>query len=71
MINFRDLAIEIAEDGDAIEMLIACLKYMSQDDVEDMLKINGYMNPPEMEEDWDDDQALEEYSLECAFGPEE
>jgi hypothetical protein len=20
---------------------------------------------------WDDDQALEEYSLECAFGPEE
>lgn len=21
--------------------------------------------------DWDDDQALEEYSLECAFGPEE
>lgn len=70
MINFRDLAIEIAEDGDAIEMLIACLKCMSQDDVEDMLKINGYLNPPEME-DWDDDQALEEYSLECAFGPEE
>lgn len=22
-------------------------------------------------EDWDNDQALEEYSLECAFGPEE
>lgn len=23
-------------------MLIACLKYMSQDDVEDMLRINGF-----------------------------
>lgn len=55
MTDFRDLAIEIAEDGDAVEMLICCLKYMSQDDVEDMLKMNGYLNPPEMEEDPFDD----------------
>lgn len=68
--DFRDFALEIAEDGDAYQMLICALKYMSQDDVEDMLKMNGYLNPPEME-DWDDDQALEAYSLECAFGPEE
>lgn len=51
MIDFRSQALEIAEDGDAVEMLICCLKYMSQDDVEDMLKINGFMEPPEMEEE--------------------
>ena len=40
--------------------------------------VNEYLETeaPEEEEGWDlygydDDQALEEYSLECAFGPEE
>jgi len=46
MIDYRDYAIELVEDNgfDAKEMLIACLKYMSQDDVEDMLHINEYPN---------------------------
>ncbi|MFZ9350213.1 MAG: hypothetical protein ACO242_05930 [Candidatus Fonsibacter ubiquis] len=70
MIDFRDLAVELAED-DPMHMLICCLKYMSQDDVEDMLKCNDFLNPPELESHWDDDQELEAYSLECAFGPEE
>jgi hypothetical protein len=69
MIDFRDLALELAE-ADPMHMLMCCIKYMSQDEVEDMLKCNEYLNPPEME-DWDDDQALEQYSLECAYGPEE
>jgi hypothetical protein len=69
MIDFRDLALELAEE-DPMHMLMCCIKYMSQDEVEDMLKCNEYLNPPEME-DWDDDQALEQYSLECAYGPEE
>lgn len=52
MIDFRSQALEIAEDLDATEaMLLCCLKYMSQDDVEDMLKINGWVEPPEFE-DW-------------------
>lgn len=67
MTPFKQLALEIAEEGDAIQMLISCIEYMSEDDVEDMLKMSGYLNPPEM----DDDQELEAYSLECAFGPEE
>ena len=61
MIDYRDRAIELVEDGfDAKQMLIACLKYMSQDDVEDMLHINEY---PDVAEDYyegDDDFALEE-----------
>lgn len=68
MTDFRDLAIELAE-CDPMHMLICCLKYMSQDEVEDMLKVNEFLNPPEFE-DWDDDQALEQFSLDCAYGPE-
>jgi hypothetical protein len=39
----------------------------------DTAQIDEFYNPTE--DDWasyyEDDQALEEYSLECAFGPEE
>lgn len=39
-------------------------------------QIDDQFNPTEEDweavwEDWDDDQALEQFSLECAFGPEE
>jgi|TARA_A200000159_G_scaffold148845_1_gene156902 hypothetical protein len=38
----RDLAIEMVEDGtvSAKDMLVMALKYMSQDDVKDMLDCN-------------------------------
>ena len=40
--DYRDRAIEIVEDGmvDPMMMLTACLKWMSQDDVRDMLDAN-------------------------------
>lgn len=61
MIDYRDRAIELVEDGfDAKQMLIACLKYMSQDDVEDMLHINEYPTVAEDYYEGDDDFALEE-----------
>ena len=41
MTDFRDSAIELVEDGmDPMDMLKACLCYMSQDDVRDMLDAN-------------------------------
>ena len=42
MVDYRDYAIELVEDNgfDAQQMLIAALKYMSNDDVEDMLDTN-------------------------------
>jgi len=51
MIDYRDYAIELVEDNgfDAKAMLIACLKYMSMDDVEDMLHANEY--PDRFEEE--------------------
>jgi len=40
--DFRDMALELVEDGmvDPNMMLLACLKYMSQDEVRDMLDVN-------------------------------
>ena len=40
--DYRDKAIEMVEEGlvDPMYMLIAALKYMSNDDVEDMLDAN-------------------------------
>ena len=51
MTDFRDVAFELVEDGmvDPMMMLTAALKYMSQDEVKDMLEINELM--PEEDED--------------------
>jgi len=42
MIDYRNIALEIVENGlvSAEDMLTMALKYMSQDDVEDMLDCN-------------------------------
>ena len=40
--DYRDQLIEMIEDGnlDPMMMLIACVKYMTQDEVKEMLEIN-------------------------------
>ena len=42
MANYRDIALELVENGmvSAEELLTMALKYMSNDDVEDMLDAN-------------------------------
>ena len=44
MANSRDIALELVDNGivSAESMLTACLKYMSTDDVEDMLDSNEW-----------------------------
>tara|TARA_R110002072_G_scaffold93083_2_gene206629 strand:+ start:222 stop:461 length:240 start_codon:yes stop_codon:yes gene_type:complete len=51
MVDYRDFAIELTEDmGFSTEqMLVAALKWMSQDDVKGMLEANEY--PMSCEED--------------------
>ena len=61
MANSRDIALELVENGivSAESMLMACLKYMSTDDVEDMLDCNElssrFMDEDGDEEDYEDD----------------
>lgn len=42
-IDYRDLVMEMVEDGfDSEHLLLCCLKYMSQIDIKDMLIANDF-----------------------------
>lgn len=43
MTDYRDFVMSLVEDGlfDERFLLVACLKYMSQDDVKGMIEANG------------------------------
>jgi hypothetical protein len=59
MANSRDIALELVENGivSAESMLTMCLKYMSTDDVEDMLDCNELSERffEDEDEDYEDD----------------
>ena len=67
MTNFRNVALELVENGmvSAEQMLTMALKYMSNDDVEDMLDANE-LSERFMEDDEPDVDYLTE--LYDAFG---
>jgi len=57
-INYRDVAMELVDEGyvTAEDLLVACLKYMSNDDVEDMLDTNELSA-----RFYEDERLVEEY----------
>ena len=74
MTNARDKALELVENGmvTAEDMLTMALKYMSTDDVEDMLDANELSERFEDEEDFDCDDGDDGYALASAgFGTDE
>lgn len=47
-VNYRDYALELVEQGfDAEHILLCALKYMSNEEVGEMLKMNELMNEDE------------------------
>jgi len=64
MIDYRNIALEIVENGlvSAEDMLTMALKYMSQDDVEDMLDCNE-LSERFFDEEPDVDEAQEWYDF--------
>jgi len=74
MTNARDKALELVENGvvSAEDMLTMALKYMSTDDVEDMLDANELSERFMDEEDFDCDDGDDGYALASAgFGTDE
>ena len=67
MTNYRDIALELVENGmvSAEDLLVMALKYMSNDDVEDMLDTNELS-----ERFFEDDEPDVDYLTELydAFG---
>lgn len=55
MRQYTEQLLEMIEDGilDRDAVIMACVKYMSEDEVRDMMEINEFV--PEAEEDEDDD----------------
>ena len=70
MTNFRDVALELVDNGvvSAEQMLTMALKYMSNDDVEDMLDCNE-LSERFLYEDEDDGQPTWEQEW-ADFGEE-
>jgi hypothetical protein len=64
MTNYRDIALELVENGlvSAESMLTMALKYMSNDDVEDMLDCNE-LSERFFDEEPDVDEAQEWYDF--------
>tara|TARA_R110002050_G_scaffold185084_3_gene318982 strand:- start:2778 stop:3026 length:249 start_codon:yes stop_codon:yes gene_type:complete len=62
MSNSRDKALELVEEGlvSADDMLIMALKYMSTDDVEDMLDCNELSDRFIEEEEEDEDENTQD-----------
>ena len=74
MTNARDKALELVENGmvTAEDMLTMALKYMSTDDVDDMLDANELSERFMDEDDFDCDDGDDGYALASAgFGTDE
>ena len=74
MTNARDKALELVDNGvvSAEDMLTMALKYMSTDDVEDMLDANELSERFMDEDDFDCDDGDDGYALASAgFGTDE
>lgn len=50
--NYTNKLLEMIEDGllDKDNVILACIKYMSEDDVKDMMECNEYIEEEEEEE---------------------
>ena len=70
MSNSRDRALELVEMGmvTAEDMLTMCLKYMSTDDVEDMLDCNELS--ARFQEDYDEEPDVDEAQEWADFDPD-
>jgi hypothetical protein len=55
------MLLELVEDGmlGRDDVIMACVKYMSEDDVKDMMQSNEFIEPEEDEEDEYDGQPTE------------
>ena len=58
---YTNMLLELVEDGmlSKDDVIMACVKYMSEDDVKDMMQCNEFIEPEEDEWDGQPDEAQE------------
>jgi hypothetical protein len=68
--KYTNMLLEMIEDGllDRDTVIMACVKFMSEDEVQDMMEANEFIEEQFEDEDWDGqpDEAQEWYD----FDPE-
>jgi hypothetical protein len=71
--KFSNRLIELVEEGtlSAVEVVRMCVKYMSEDDVEDMCNCNELTDVMFEEPDEEDEEADEDSEIENSTGPTE
>lgn len=68
--EYTSKLLDMIEDGllDRDTVIMACIKYMSESDVQDMMEINEFID--EQDEDEDDDGQPTEQEEWASFDPE-
>lgn len=64
---YTNMLLELVEDGmlDKDHVITACLKYMSEDDVKDMMQCNEFIDPKEDEPDVSEAQEWADFDPDC------
>jgi hypothetical protein len=57
--KYTNQLLEMIENGllDRDDVIMACVKYMSESDVEDMMQSNGFLEDEEIEEEEEEETA--------------
>ena len=64
---YTNMLLELVEDGmlDKDTVIMACVKYMSEDDVKDMMQCNEFIEPEEDEPDVSEEQEWADFDADC------
>lgn len=64
---YTNMLLEMVDDGilDKDTVIMACIKYMSEDDVKDMMQCNEFIEPEDDEPDVSEQQEWADFDPEC------
>ena len=64
---YTNMLLEMIDDGilDRDDVITACVKYMSEDEVKDMMQCNEFIEPEEDEPDVSEQQEWADFDADC------
>ena len=64
---YTNMLLEMVDDGilDRDTVIMACVKYMSEDDVKDMMQCNEFIEPEDDEPDVSEQQEWADFDPDC------
>lgn len=64
---YTNMLLELVEDGmlSKDDVIMACVKYMSEDDVKDMMQCNEFIEPEDDEPDVSEQQEWADFDADC------